>query len=49
MEEKEPKYFTEEEIKELVESCKDCVRWTMSGEDFKETKNNAQKDNEPQR
>lgn len=47
MEEKEPKCFTEEEMKELVESCKDYVRWTMSEEDFKDAKNNAQKDNTP--
>lgn len=41
-----PKGFTDEEIKELTELCKDAVRWTLSEKDFKEAKDNAEKENE---
>lgn len=44
MKEKEPKYFLEEEIKELTELCKDAVRWTLSEKDFKEAKENVEKE-----
>lgn len=38
MDDKMPKGFTDEEIKELTELCKDAVRWTLSEKDFKKAK-----------
>jgi hypothetical protein len=47
MSEEKIKCFTEEELKALAELSKDAVRWTLSEKDFKEAKDNVEKENEP--
>ena len=48
MSEEKINFFTEEELKALAELSKDAVRWTLSEKDFKEAKDNVEKENEPQ-
>ena len=48
MDDKMPKEFTEEELKELAEISKDAVRWTFSEKDFKYGKDSSEKEIEPQ-
>jgi hypothetical protein len=47
MDDKMPKEFTEEELKEIAELCKDAVRWTLSEKDFKYGKDSSEKEIEP--
>ena len=48
MNEEKPKCFTEEELKEMYELAKNCTKYTLKEEDFKEIRKQMEQDGEQQ-